>query len=67
MDDELKEITVADPSRKLRSIQLSVSCRIIETGDDFKAVWNKQGAYSEISVDLSQNVQAGKSVTVAFD
>jgi len=31
------------------------------------SIWNQQGGYSEISIDLPQNGYAGKSVTIELD
>ncbi|MCX6237391.1 MAG: polysaccharide lyase beta-sandwich domain-containing protein [Bacteroidia bacterium] len=60
----IKEISVADPSRKLGKIHLTVTGKIDKNGDHFKSSWNKEKGSSEISIDLPQTVYAGKSVTV---
>ena len=60
----VKEITVADPSRKLGKIHLSVTGRIEKSGEKFKSVWDKTKGISEISIDLPQAEYAGKSVTI---
>jgi chondroitin AC lyase len=61
---KLKSITVADPSRKLAKIHLTVSAEISKTGNSFKSVWNKDKQISEIAIELPQTVHAGKSVTI---
>ena len=60
----VKQISVADPSRKLGKIHLTVSGKFEKTGTNFKSVWNKEKGTSEISIDLPQTVFAGKSVTI---
>jgi chondroitin AC lyase len=60
----IKQISVADPSRKLGKIHLTVSGKIEKSGDNFKSSWNKEKQISEISIDLPQTVYAGKSVTL---
>ena len=61
---KLKSITVADPSRKLAKIHLSVSAEISKTGNSFQSVWDKDKQISEIAIELPQTVYAGKSVTI---
>ena len=60
----IKYISVSDPSRKLSRIHLIVSGKIEKTGNGFKASWNQIKSLSEISIDLPQDVYAGKSVTI---
>ena len=60
----VKQISVADPSRKLRKIHLTVSGKIEKNGDNFRSIWNEKKGVSEIAVDLPQTVYAGKSVTI---
>ncbi len=60
----VKQISVADPSRKLGKIHLTVSGKFEKTGSNFKSVWNKEKGTSVISIDLPQTVYAGKSVTI---
>ena len=60
----VKEISVADPSRKLGKIHLTVTGRIEKNGDNIHSSWNKEKGISEIAIDLPQTVYAGKSVTV---
>lgn len=63
-DSKLKSVTVADPSRKLSKIHITVSGKIEKNGSDFKSLWNEEKGTSEISIDLPQTVYAGKSVTI---
>ncbi|MDR2424544.1 MAG: polysaccharide lyase beta-sandwich domain-containing protein [Prevotellaceae bacterium] len=63
---DLKEISVADPSRKLEKIHFRINRKIEKKGENFRAIWNKSHKLSEISIDLPQSGYAGESVTVAF-
>ena len=60
----LKTITVADPSRKLSRIHLTITNRIEKKGANFNTFWNSEKGISEMTIDLPQTVHAGKSVTV---
>lgn len=61
---EIKQITVADPSRKLKLFKLKVSGRFEGTGDRWKAAWNKQEKASEILAVLPQEGYAGESLVL---
>jgi chondroitin AC lyase len=61
---KLKSVTVADPSRKMAKINLSISGKIDKNGNLFKSYWNQEKVTSEIAIDLPQTVYAGKSVTI---
>ncbi len=65
-DNEIKQITVADPSRKLGKIHFSITARLDKNGEDFSSIWNQSKGRSDIAVDLPKDVYAGKSVTVEF-
>jgi len=58
------ELSVADPSRKLGKIHVSVNYRVERKGQHFLAVWNEASGQSEILIDLPQGGRAGESVTV---
>jgi len=60
----VKQISVADPSRRLRKIHLSVSGKFEKSGENFRSYWNEKNGFSEIAIDLPQTVYAGKSVTI---
>jgi len=60
----VKQISVADPSRKLRKIHLTVSGKLEKSGKNFRSIWNEKNGVSEIAVDLPQTVYTGKSVTI---
>jgi len=61
-DSVVKQISVADPSRKLGRIHLTVTQKIEKRGDHFRSFWNESKGVSEIAIDLPQTVYAGKSV-----
>lgn len=60
----VQQISVADPSRRLRKIHLTVTEKIEKSGGNFRAFWNQAKGVSEIAIDLPQTVYAGKSVTI---
>ena len=60
----VKKITVADPSRKLASMHLQVRMQVQGNGENFKATWDEEKGYSDITIDLPQHKYAGKSVVI---
>lgn len=65
MDGEkITEVSVADPNRELGRFHLSVSAKTDKRGDDFNTFWNEKEGLTHISVELPQDVYAGKSVTI---
>lgn len=60
----VKQISVADPSRKLGKIHVSITGKMEKSGENFRSFWNEKKRVSEISIDLPQNVYAGNSVTI---
>lgn len=61
---EVKQISVADPSRKLGKIHMTITGKMVKNGNNFRSFWNQEKGISEIAIDLLQTVYAGKSVTV---
>jgi len=61
---KMKAVTVADPTRKLSRIHLSVTQKIDKKGLNFSSSWNNEKGISEITIDLPQTVYAGKSITI---
>jgi chondroitin AC lyase len=61
---QIQELSVSDPSRKLKKITLTVSGVYGATGDGFHVVPNRNQNLTDIVVDLPQGVYAGKSVTI---
>ena len=62
--NKIEKLTVADPSRKLSRMTLTVSGVYDVQGDGFFMLPNKKENNTLILVDLPQGVYAGKSVTV---
>lgn len=62
--NSIKKISVSDPSRRLRRIHLTAGVKIEKHGPHFNSSWNGEKGISEISIDLPQDVYAGKSVTI---
>ena len=65
-NSKVKEISVADPSRKMGAIHLTINRNIEKQGANFNSAWNAAKNVSEIAIDLPQTVYAGKSVTIQF-
>ena len=63
---DVREISVADPSRKLGRMHFRINCKLEKKGENMLAVWNASQNVSEISIDLPQSGYAGESVTVKF-
>ncbi len=61
---KVKEISVADPSRKLGKILITVSDVYNRTGENFVAIPDLNKKSTTFIIDLPQDVYAGKSVTV---
>jgi chondroitin AC lyase len=62
--NRITQLTVADPSRKLRKVMLTVSGIYDEKGNNFVTYPNPTQHNTFIIVDLPQDVYAGKSVTI---
>ncbi|GAA4450865.1 polysaccharide lyase 8 family protein [Nibrella saemangeumensis] len=58
----LKELTVADPSRKLNRIMLSVTGTYKAKGDNYRTLVDEEHNSTLFIVDLPQRVYSGKSV-----
>ncbi len=63
-ENNVKEISVTDPSRKMSRIHFSINRKIEKQEKNFKAVWNVGNGFSDISIDLPQTVYTGASVTI---
>jgi chondroitin AC lyase len=62
--NRIKELSVADPSRKLNQILVTVSGMYESDGDNFQTFQNESKQETLILVDLPTDVYAGKSVTI---
>lgn len=65
-DGKISQISVSDPSRKLKEIALTISERIEKNGESYQASWNEKNGTSCVRISLPQSVYAGKSVTLDF-
>jgi chondroitin AC lyase len=63
-DGKIVEISVADPTEKLKSMEMQFNIPVQKKGENFNAVYDKISGVSFITVNLPQGVYAGKSVTV---
>lgn len=60
----VKQLSVADPSRKLGKIHVSITGKVEKNGENFRSFWNEKKGRSEIAIELPQTVYAGQSVTI---
>ena len=58
------QISVADPSRKLGKIHISLTGKMVKNGSNYRSFWDKEKGLSYLAIDLPQSVYAGKSVTI---
>lgn len=58
----IEEIAVSDPSRKLKSLQVSLNTPIEAKGSQWQSVWSKEKKISIIKIDLPTEGYAGESV-----
>ncbi len=59
---EIKKLTVADPGRKLKSIQFKLTGQFEGIGANWKSVWKSSEGFSDFLVVLPDGAQAGESV-----
>lgn len=64
--NKVTELTVADPSRKLNSVMVTLSGIYQAKGDHFLAIPDSGKGVTRIIVDLPHGVYAGKSITIAL-
>jgi len=62
----IQELSVSDPSRKLKKITLTLTGVYDARGVGFQTVPDRGRNTTDIAVDLPQGVYAGKSVTIAL-
>ncbi len=65
--DKVQELTVSDPSRKLKSILVTLSGKHTAKGENFTILANSEKNNTSILVELPSGVYAGKSVTIKFN
>ncbi|MGV3588380.1 MAG: polysaccharide lyase family 8 super-sandwich domain-containing protein [Adhaeribacter sp.] len=66
-DNKVQELTLSDPSRKLKSVLVTLSGTHKAKGDSFTILPDAEQGSTSILVDLPEGDFAGKSVTVKFD
>lgn len=60
----VQRLTVADPTRKLRRYQLTLSTRLEGRGSNWTCVWDDSAKLSRLTIELPEAGLAGKSVIV---
>lgn len=65
--EKVQELTVSDPSRKLKQVMVTLSGIYNATGNHFITRTNTNQKNTSIIVNLPEGVYAGKSVTVKFN
>ncbi len=63
-DHRMVKITVADPSRKLVQLNVALSGVYQASGTEYKATPDATGNQTRFTIDLPQDVYAGKSVVI---
>ena len=62
----VQSLSVSDPTRQLKKMHLTLSAHLQGEGKGFQVHWDDQRKVSVVSIDLPQDVYAGKSVTIKF-
>ena len=65
--NRIKEMTVADPSRKLGKLMLTVSGTYEVEGEGFSTTVNAQQANTTFIIEMPQGVYSGKSVLIKMN
>lgn len=65
-DNKISTLSVADPSRNLGKIVVTLSGLYFSKGEDFVCIPNQKKKETLVIVNLPQGVYAGKSVTIKF-
>jgi chondroitin AC lyase len=60
--NSVEQITVTDPSRKLKNFELNLTGKFVGSAANWKSGWNENDKTSEIFIQLPINAEAGKSV-----
>jgi chondroitin AC lyase len=63
-NNSVEKISVADPTAKLSSLQLSLNVPVEGKGDDWQANWDKEKKSTSIQINLPSKEYAGKSVVL---
>jgi hypothetical protein len=62
----IEKIAVADPTQKLKTLQLKVNSAIENSGKNWRSTWNRQNKISTIQIDLPTEGYAGQSAVLEF-
>ncbi len=62
--DDITEMSVADPSRKLRKMHFSLSTKKEQIGNNFNMIWNERTNMTDVTIDLPDGDYTGSSVTI---
>lgn len=66
-DGQIKEITVADPPRKLSRLHMNITGELNASSmDNLKCVYDSERNISELTINLPGGVYAGQSVNIEF-
>lgn len=63
---KVSDITVSDPSRKLKRVSVTIPGKYNVKGENFVAVANESSASTKVTVELPQGVYLGKSVNIVL-
>lgn len=61
-EQNIEQITIADPTRKLRSMQLGITSEFTGSTANWKTKWNKKEKTGDIFINLPTGADAGKSI-----
>jgi chondroitin AC lyase len=64
--DSIEKIIVSDPTAKLQTIQLAVTCNVKGKGALWKAEWDAHKKKSLITINLPSEGEAGKTVVLTL-
>lgn len=64
-DQSIEQITLADPTRKLSSMQLGITSEFTGSTANWKTKWNKKEKTSDIFINLPTGADAGKSIIMS--
>lgn len=60
----IEELVVSDPTRKLKSIELTVNIKVEGRGDKWQSTWDHENKTSAIHIELPTEGYAGSSVVL---
>lgn len=66
-DNRIQSIAVADPSRTLASIKLTLYTKLSLGGEGVENSWNEKSGTTTLSIKLPKHLEAGKTVVVTCE